>query len=150
MLFKQSPDLKTWVRPQTQTRLSCPSPASPETLHPGYAHPCPPETLRGRPWPQSAAPEWTSGSPLASSVSQFPTPIFLRLQHPPQDVQNGVRPPFWFLASPTLGSRITQRLPPVQGGWRRVRTPRQARSPRSQLGRGVGANSLGVRLLSEA
>lgn len=47
---------------------------------------CPPEPPRGKPRPQSAAPERPPGS-----LSEALAP--LSLQHPPPDVQNGVRPP---------------------------------------------------------
>lgn len=51
-------------------------------------------------------------------------------------------PPFWFSASPTLGSRIRLRLVRVLEGWRCVRALGRPRPPRSHPRRGVGANAL--------
>lgn len=53
-----------------------------------------------------------------------------------------MRHPFWFSASPTLGSRVQLRLLPVLEGWRCARALGRPRPPRSHPRRGAGANAL--------
>lgn len=125
-----SPDPRTEASPRTLTQL-CHSVRLSHRPARGrgaerVSRPYAPEAPEGG--QAAATPRCSRARPVCRSV---PTPIPLSLQHPPQDVHNGVRHPFWFSASPTLGSRFGLRLLRVLEGWRCVRAPGRPRSPPS-------------------